>query len=80
MSARTHTYTAQIHEEDDGTFWAEVNDLPGCFASGDTLDELKDALEEAISLYRHDDPHGGRISRIGERSFEVDELRVRVAD
>lgn len=38
-----------IHEE-DGSYWAEVQELPGCFASGADLDELKEALIEAISM------------------------------
>jgi hypothetical protein len=28
-------------------FWARVSEWPGCFASGETLDEVMDALEEA---------------------------------
>jgi predicted RNase H-like HicB family nuclease len=32
-------YTARINNE-EGTHWAEVPELPGVFASGDTLDEL----------------------------------------
>jgi predicted RNase H-like HicB family nuclease len=40
-------------EEDRGGYWAEVSELPGCYASGDTLDELekdtKDAIEQHIS-------------------------------
>jgi predicted RNase H-like HicB family nuclease len=42
-------FRAIIHEEDD-SYWAEVEDLPGCFASGQDLDELKDALIEAIGM------------------------------
>ena len=38
---------AVIHEE-DGSYWAEVKELPGCFASGQSLDEVKEALVEAI--------------------------------
>jgi predicted RNase H-like HicB family nuclease len=41
---------AIIHDEDDGTYWAEVKELPGCFASGATLDELQEALIEAIEM------------------------------
>lgn len=41
--------TALIHAE-DGAYWAEVKELPGCFAAGDTLDELFEALREGISL------------------------------
>jgi len=42
--------TAQIHEE-DGTYWADVLELPGCFAAGDTLNDLLDSLKEGIALY-----------------------------
>lgn len=45
------TITVTIHQEDDGSFWAEPEELPGCFASGDTLEELNENLAEAISLY-----------------------------
>lgn len=40
---------AIIHEE-DGSYWAEVKELPGCFASGHDLEEVKQALVEAIEL------------------------------
>jgi predicted RNase H-like HicB family nuclease len=46
------SYTVRIHDEGDGQpLWAEVAELPGCFASGDDLAELRQALSEAISLY-----------------------------
>lgn len=84
MSTTTTTYTVHVHTEDDGSLWAEVVDLPGCFASGDTLDELWEALQEAVSLYLTDDPEVGRISNVEpadeppSRPMRVDELRVRV--
>ncbi len=55
----TREFIARIHEEQDGTFWAEVLDLPGCFASGRT-GQLRESLEEAISLYL-DEPGGGPL-------------------
>jgi predicted RNase H-like HicB family nuclease len=39
-----------VHHE-DGSYWAEVRELPGCFASGHTVAELIESVEEAISLY-----------------------------
>lgn len=42
--------TANIHLE-DGSYWADVPELPGCFSSGDTLDELLNSLREGIQLY-----------------------------
>jgi predicted RNase H-like HicB family nuclease len=50
-------YTARIHHE-DGTYWAEIPDLPGVFASGDTVDELLEALKEAVALYLGEDEPG----------------------
>jgi len=53
--------TANIHREDGG-YWAEVSELPGCFASGDTFDELFDSLFEGIRLYLDDDEEGAAPS------------------
>jgi predicted RNase H-like HicB family nuclease len=39
-----------VHRE-DGSYWAEVRELPGCFASGDTVAELIESAEEAVALY-----------------------------
>lgn len=41
--------TARIHLE-DGSYWADVAELPGCFASGDTLDELFESLREGVAM------------------------------
>jgi len=46
--------TVAIHAE-GGSYWSEVRELPGCFASGRTLEELADALEEAVGMCL-DDP------------------------
>jgi predicted RNase H-like HicB family nuclease len=47
------TFTVLVHEAepDEGGYWAEVEELPGCFASGDTLDELEDDVRDAIEAY-----------------------------
>ncbi|HEX3241243.1 MAG TPA: type II toxin-antitoxin system HicB family antitoxin [Solirubrobacterales bacterium] len=39
---------------EDGGYWADVPALPGCFAAGDTLDELFSSLKEGIELYLRD--------------------------
>ena len=49
--------TANIHRE-GGSYWADVPELPGCFASGDSLDELFDSLREGIRLYMEEDSRG----------------------
>jgi predicted RNase H-like HicB family nuclease len=69
--------TARIHHE-DGCYWAEVLELPGCFAAGDTLDELRDALAEAISLYMTDTVDGVQLVEFDapDAGVETDELKL----
>lgn len=46
----TRDIPVTIHFE-DGSLWATVEDMPGVFATGDDLDELRESLAEGISLY-----------------------------
>jgi predicted RNase H-like HicB family nuclease len=59
----THRYSLRIHDERDGMLWAEVEELPGCFASGADMDELLAAAAESIALY------------VGEEGADVVPLR-----
>ena len=45
------SYTVRIHREEGEQPWAEVVELPGCFASGRDMAELGENLAEAIGLY-----------------------------
>jgi predicted RNase H-like HicB family nuclease len=76
MSAKE--FIVRVHHEEGGSIWGEVLDLPGCFASGDSLDEFWEALEEAISLYLHDEPGLGRIEGKDKLSPEPPESRPRM--
>lgn len=84
MSAATpesREFTIRVQHEDDGSYWGEVVELPGCFASGFTMDELLDGISEAISLYLSDDPEAGRIIDAEPTSpprAEVGEMKVLV--
>lgn len=42
-------YSVVIHEERAGGFWAEVPALPGCYSQGETVEELRENIREAIS-------------------------------
>lgn len=44
---------------EDGWYWATVEQFPGVFASGQTEEELRESLEEAIKLYVADDDGNG---------------------
>lgn len=50
--------TARIRIE-DGTYWADIEELPGCFATGETLDELFESLQEGVALYLADEGANG---------------------
>jgi predicted RNase H-like HicB family nuclease len=42
-------YAVVIHEDPEGGFWAEVPALPGCYSQGESVDELKHNIREAIA-------------------------------
>jgi len=44
-------YVYIIEKAPDGSFSAYVHDLPGCTTCGDTLDEVKASIQEAVSIY-----------------------------
>ena len=60
-----------IHEEPEGGYSAEVPALPGCYTDGDTIEEVKANLREAIQLYlevsegdRENLPAGSRVLEV----------------
>lgn len=42
---------AIIHNADEGGYWAEVPALPGCVSQGETLEEIKANIQEAVELW-----------------------------
>lgn len=75
-------YTVIVHEEaeeDAGGYWAEVEELPGCFASGDSLDALEKDVKEAIEVHIEallqtgkSVPQGRSVGSHGLRRWEID--------
>ena len=39
---------AIVHNAEEGGYWAEVPALPGCVTQGETIDELRGNLREAV--------------------------------
>jgi predicted RNase H-like HicB family nuclease len=39
---------AIVHKAEEGGFWAEVPTIPGCATQGETMEELRLNLREAI--------------------------------
>ena len=75
MSAEQTEYTVRVHDEPDGTWWAEVEELPGCFTSGHDRSELLPNLSEAISLYLSEAGHEVHVE-LEEEPGSVTEQRM----
>ena len=41
-------YVLLVHPAEEGGYWCEVPTLPGCFAQGETLEELLGEARDAI--------------------------------
>jgi predicted RNase H-like HicB family nuclease len=42
------TLKVLIHKAEEGGYWAEVPALPGCVSQGETMDDLRTNVREAI--------------------------------
>lgn len=51
MATDAPEFTVAVYDAEEGGYWAEVLDLPGCVAQGETLDALRAELPEAIRAY-----------------------------
>ena len=63
------SYHAIVEYAPESGYWASVRELPGCFSSGDTIEELQANLREAISLHLEDlendpIPEGATIMKV----------------
>ena len=45
------TLKVLIHRAKEGGLWAEVPSLPGCVSQGETIDELRGNVREAIEAW-----------------------------
>ena len=43
------TIKAVVHAAQEGGFWAEVPALPGCFTQGESLEEVRENLLDAVT-------------------------------
>jgi predicted RNase H-like HicB family nuclease len=48
-SVQNRELHVDVHEE-DGSYWGQVREFPGCFATGSSAAELIESAEEAVVL------------------------------
>lgn len=42
------SYTVIVHEAEEGGYWGEILELPGCVSQGETMDEFRYNIREAL--------------------------------
>lgn len=60
LSPMIQTYRVIVHKAEEGGYWGEVLELPGCVSQGETLEEFNQNIREAIDAVLHSDlgsPH-----------------------
>ena len=63
---------AIVHKAEEGGFWAEVPALPGCLTQGETNEEIRENLLEAIELWFE----SGEVAGESESGSQVLELAI----
>ena len=43
--------TVHVYRAEEGLYWAEMPEYPGCYTQGDFMDELKENVREAVQCY-----------------------------
>jgi predicted RNase H-like HicB family nuclease len=66
------TIKAIVHEAEEGGFWAEVPALPGCVTQGESEDEIRVNLLEAVELWFE----AGEASAVAVKESRVLELAL----
>lgn len=68
-------FVVRVHKEED-SMWATVDSLPGCFAAGDNLEELRVSLGESISAYLSTPDHWVSVKVTDDNQIEVSQAVV----
>ena len=67
------TVTVYVYRVEEGGFWAEMPEYPGCYTQAETMDELKENVREAVQCYIE---AGYANRQVTERTEEPEILQV----
>ena len=71
------SYTVVMYEADEGGYWGEVIELPGCVSQGETVEEFRENIREALeSIIRLETQESNIEIYTGETSEEPAEYVV----
>ena len=63
---------AIVHNAEEGGFWAEVPALPGCLTQGETREEIRENLLEAIEVWFE----AGEVAEGDDKESQIMELAI----
>ena len=68
------SYTVVVHEAEEGGYWGEVLELPGCVSQGETIEEFRNNISEAVEAVLESESQAPRIEiytepTIAEKDF-----------
>ena len=55
------SYTVIVHEAEEGGYWGEVLELPGCVSQGETMEEFRHNIREALEAVLESESQAPRI-------------------
>lgn len=61
-------YHFKVHKEGSG-FWAECMELSGCLTQGDSMDELRKNMHEALNLYIDEPANSKKLAALPDDSI-----------
>lgn len=70
-------YHFKVHKEGTG-FWAECIELSGCITQGDTKEELRKNMEEALNLYIEEPENSKKLAALPDDSISPSRSIVEV--
>lgn len=69
-------YDAVFEEAEEGGYTVYVPALPGCISEGDTFEEAKKNIAEAITAYLESLAKDGEEILDGERNFFIGKIEI----
>lgn len=71
-------YNFKVHKEGKG-YWAQCIELVGCITEGNSLDELKKNMEEALNLYIEEPQDSKEVYPFPDTSIRESKNVIKVA-
>lgn len=70
----TSLYTVVVYQAEEGGYWGEVRELPGCVSQGETMDEFRRNIREALEAVLESESQAPRIQIYGEPTLAEKDL------